>query len=385
MQGLGATSALRQHDLFLKRRLPGPGAEFNHRSIAGDASQQPKTHHPWFYPVHRGSTLFLILTALLAWALAGEPSMSAAPETGVVFAEAPQMPVGFVALPGVYATVYGAPQDRPTLERLAEHAAISIPRIAQDLGIGAGPAMHIVLADDEQAFVELQPGAPPDWADGTAWPQHRQIFLKSPRIRIGTASPLEQVLDHEITHVLLGQAFGPRPVPRWLQEGLAQWVAKEIGPETTRRLSEGLLGELLTLQELTGRFPRDAVRANLAYAQSADLIAFVVQEYGAESIPVLVQEMAKGKHHNAAFRVATGEDADTIDQKWRARLESSPLWLSSVATDTFFFGLGAPLTVAAFWMARRRNRKTYEKWEAEDRLAAQIWAMWEEQRPSGPH
>jgi hypothetical protein len=341
----------------------------------------------WFYPVAEATTLGVILTALLALALSAEPSMSTAPavDLSVRLHEAPAPPIGFVGMPGVYATFYGAPQDHATLERLSEHAAVAIPRIAESLGIGAGPAMHITLADDEQAFVDLQPGTPPTWADGTAWPQRRLIFLKSPRIRFGTSKPLEQVLDHEITHVLLGQAFGARPVPRWLQEGLAQWVAGEIGPQTTQRLAEGLLGNLLTLDQLTSSFPRDPVRANLAYAQSADLIAFVAQEYGEEAIVVLVQQMALGKHHNAAFRIATGEDSDTIDQKWRARLENSNLWLSGIATDTFFFGLGAPLTIAAFWMARRRNRKVFERWEAEDRLAAQIWAMWQEQPEHGPH
>ena len=302
--------------------------------------------------------------------------MSAAPEVdlSVRLHQAPTPPIGFVALPGVYATVYGAPTDRPTLERLAEHAAVEIPEIARRLGIGAGPAMHITLADDEEAFRELQPGHPPDWADGTAWPQRRLIYLKSPSIRPGTASPLTQVLDHEITHVLLGQAFGPRPVPRWLQEGLAQWVAGEIGPETTHRLAQGLLGELLTLDELTAGFPDDPLRASLAYAQSADLIAYVAQEYGEEAIITLVQEMAAGKHHNAAFRVATGDSADALDRRWRGRLQNSPLWLSSVTSDTFFFGLGAPLTLAAFWMIRRRNRKVLDRWEAEDELARQAGA-----------
>lgn len=290
---------------------------------------------------------------------------------------APMPPVGFVALPGVYATLYGAPSDRQTLESLAEHAAISIPEIAGRLGIGAGPAMHITLADDEQAFRDMQPGHPPDWADGTAWPQRRLIYLKSPSIRGGTAKPLKQVLEHEITHVLLGQAFGPRPVPRWLQEGLAQWVAGEIGPETTHRLSQGLLGELLTLDQLTDGFPKDPVRASLAYAQSADLIAFVAQEYGEEAIGVLVQEMAAGKHHNAAFRAATNDSADEVDRIWRGRLEASPLWISAITGDSFFFGLGAPLTLAAFLMVRRRNRKVLDRWEAEDQLAARIWEMWE--------
>ena len=292
--------------------------------------------------------------------------------------EAPPQPPGhYVSLPGTYATFHGRHADRAVLERLAEHAALSIPRIAEQLGIGAGRHMEITVADDERVFHTLQPGTPPSWADGTAYPQRALVYLKSPSIRPGTAKPLEQVLDHEITHVLLGQAFGPEPVPRWLQEGLAQWVAGEIGPDLPERIARHTWGgSLLSLDDLTHGFPADPLRADLAYAQSADLISFLAAEHGPESIPVLVQAIAAGQPVPAAFRHATGRSADELDKAWRARLNSGNIQLASLGNDMFWWGLGAPLVLFAFWGVRRRNRKVLERWEreeeAEERLMAEL-------------
>jgi len=242
--------------------------------------------------------------------------------------------------------------------------------------------MRVVLADDEESFFAMQPGRPPLWADGTAWPHQALVFLKSPRARPGTATPLEVVLDHEITHVLLGQAFGHRPVPTWLQEGLAQWIAGEYGPDTVRRLSRASLsGGLLTLDDIKFGFPKDPIRANLAYAQSADLIAYIASEHGEEAIHELVGEMARGTPVNAAFRKATGSFAHELDAQWRDRLEQSSFGISLLAEETLWFGLGAPVLVLGWLGVRRRNRRRKEQWREEE---ARKDAMYRAMRPRAP-
>jgi hypothetical protein len=334
------------------------------------------------------SLSLLALAALLffspgSWAVSWE-SIPEAVDTTLQLEAPPRPPGHYISLQGTYATFHGRTSDQATLERLAAHAALAIPRIAERLGIGAGRHIEITLADDERVFRTLQPGTPPSWADGTAYPQRALVYLKSPSIRPGTAKPLEQVLDHEITHVLLGQAFGAEPVPRWLQEGLAQWVAGEITPELPARIARHTWGgSLLTLDDLTDGFPADPLRADLAYAQSADLIAYVADEYGPETIPVLVQAIAAGQPVRAAFRTATGESAEEIDRAWRGRLTSGHIELAAFGNDMLWFGLGAPLVLFAFWGVRRRNRLVLARWareeEAEERLMAELFERYQAQ------
>lgn len=317
--------------------------------------------------------LFLLLpSAVLAaqWRAAPEPSSA-----GLRHAP-PPVPEGWVELRGLYVTVAGDPADYTTVERVLDHAETSVPRLARQMGVPAGPRITIRIAHTREQFRNLQPGTPPSWADATAWPHAGLIFLRAPRLRKGTAQPLTKVLDHEFTHVILGHAFGAREVPHWLQEGLAQYMAREYTPQLTRRMAQGVLGSSLSsLQELTSGFPQDPLRAQLAYAQSADLVAWLRNTYGEDSLRVIIRMLSRGEPVGAAFRAATGTSLEQVDHAWRSRLEQSPFWLSSVVGDSFWWVIGAVLIVVGGVLVRRRNRVRLARWEREEALRESLYQV----------
>ncbi len=157
-----------------------------------------------------------LLGALLGAGPAAAAEWTLPPETDhaeALLAPPPPVPEDWITVHGVYARVHAPASHARVAQRLANHAARSVPAIAEQLALPAGRTMTVYLADSDATFRALQPGAVPSWADATAWPHRSLIFLRDGQTRGGTAKPLEQVFDHEITHVLLGQAFGPRPVP----------------------------------------------------------------------------------------------------------------------------------------------------------------------------
>jgi hypothetical protein len=322
----------------------------------------------------RARILLLFLALFFSWSLDAQarpsPSMKVLEaEPAQVLREAPRFPDNWSIREGLYAVVAGDPRDLGTLLRLSAHAESSVPRIAKELGLPPGARMRVYLARSEAQFRDLQPGEPPRWADGTAWPASALIYLKAPRLRPGTAKPLEDVLDHEIVHVVLGQAFGPRPVPTWLQEGLTQLVQREFSPEMTRSIARGSLGKkLLTLPELDAGFPEDPLRAQLAYAQSADFLAFMRNRYGEEALERLIREMASGASVSAAVRLSTGEFLEDVDLAWRSRLERSDLWVSGLVQDNLWWGVGAVLIVVGGLLRMRRKRERMRAWEREEAL-----------------
>ncbi len=300
------------------------------------------------------------------------PSLRAAPELSELeldLTEAPEPPKDWVSERGPFAIVHAEEDDRQVARRLSRHATEAVPRLAAALGVPAGRTMHVYVAPDEETFNAMQPGRVPDWADGTAWPLRGLIYLHTPRERIGTDEPLEQVLDHEIVHVLLGQAFAPRRVPTWLQEGLAQHAARQHTSRHTEAIASGMLGDnLLSLESLSRRFPADPIRARLAYAQSADLVAYIENEHGDEAIRTLVRELATGSAFGAAVRKATGRSALDLDREWRARLKTSPMWLSPLVSDTALFTFAALFFVVGGLRLRRRNRETLARWAREEAI-----------------
>ncbi len=315
------------------------------------------------------SLLFLLL-ALLGHSASAAPSMRALAEsTEIPRAEAPEVPADWVTVPSPMADVYAAPRDRGTALRLSRHIAARLPQLAYELDLPVGNRIHVVLAPTQDLFHSLQPGSLPDWADGTAWPHRGLIFLRAPRLRGAASDSLETVLEHEIVHILIGRAFGSRPVPRWLQEGVAQLKSGEYTAETTATLARGILGDnLMSLHELSRGFPANALRAQLAYAQSADFVAFIQNTYGEEAINTVIREMASGERFGASLRIATGTYVDDLDVAWRARLQSSPLGLSPLFSEGVWWGLGALLVPVAWLAVRRRNRRKLERWSREELL-----------------
>jgi len=290
-----------------------------------------------------------------------------------------QIPTDWLTVAGTYAQVSSAPEDQKIAIELSRHADQRAPELASILGTAVGPTIRVLVAPDHDAFSNLQPGTPPQWADGTAWPKSGLIFLKSPSIRVGTARPLPQVLDHELVHVLLGRAFGTEPVPRWLQEGAAQVLSKEFTPDHTRRLGAGVFGDnLLDLETLTRNFPLDPMRAQLAYAQSADFVAFINNEYGSKALPQLIAALTAGDGFGHAVRKVTGNTVTELDHRWRSRLASSPFWLGPLVSDTSIFATtGFVFVIGGFLMLRRR-RRTLDRWEQEE-------AFWDQFEFPDPH
>ena len=64
--------------------------------------------------------------------------------------------------------VFYAYKDRKVAQSLLVHANKRIPEISRNLGVGAGEAMQVYIAPTQAVFAKVQPGAPPDWADGVA-------------------------------------------------------------------------------------------------------------------------------------------------------------------------------------------------------------------------
>ncbi|MEC8192748.1 MAG: peptidase MA family metallohydrolase [Myxococcota bacterium] len=321
----------------------------------------------------------IFLLGLIASPVHAAPSMSALPDSvELPQAEMPAVPEDWVVVPSPLADVYAAPRDRGTALRLSRHLAQRLPQLAAELDLPVGNRMHVVVAPTQQLFHDLQPGRLPNWADGTAWPHRGQIYLRAPRLRGNAADSLETVLEHEIVHVLLGRAFGKAPVPRWLQEGVAQLKSGEYSAETTATLARGILGDsLMSLYELSRGFPKNALRAQLAYAQSADFVAYIQNTHGDQAINTIIREMANGERFAPALRVATGETVDDLDLAWRARLQSSPLGLSPLFSEGVWWGLGAFLVPVAWFAVRRRNRKKLERWSREELLEDALYRTME--------
>ena len=327
-------------------------------------------------------SLLLSLRLMLAPAHADTPpapALAAPTSAGPASAHpAAQAPEGWITAEGPWLRVHAAPGDQRVADRLVTAGSRQLPSLSARLGLpiggpGLGP-VEVYLAPTERQFRTLQPGATPDWADGTAWPRQGLVFLRSPAIRSGTAAPLEQVLTHELAHVLVGRAFikppgerGLADPPRWLQEGVALYLAGEVTLDRQELLRRQLPGALLSFAQLDEGFPDDPLTAQLAYAQSGDLIAMIAAERGEAAIGVLIRELAAGEPMPVALRRATGESPIRLEERWRARW-SDPWQKIPPLGELALYVAGIGAMGVALWRLRRRQARILARWEQEEAL-----------------
>src|SRR5262245_49341043 len=95
--------------------------------------------------------------------------------------------------------------------------------IAYLLGItDPDPPIRVILA---HATSELARGVVP-WISGFAVGESSLVVIFPARAPVYPDGTLDDVLRHEIAHVLIWRASGGRPLPRWFNEGLAMEVER---------------------------------------------------------------------------------------------------------------------------------------------------------------
>lgn len=327
-----------------------------------------------------GALLFALLTApgtATAAVPANAPTASANPDwTDDLSSTMPAMPQSWTTVKGTYLRVHGHPDHLDTLIRVARHGSEALPRLSDELHLPIGDTVHVYVVGTDTEFRELQPGNAPSWADAVAYPALGAIYLRAPDLRGGTAKPLEQVFDHELVHVVLGRGFAPSVPPSWLQEGVAQLLAGEVGPQVSRDIQSGMVqGGLIPLDQLGRGFPRDALRARLAYAQSADFVAYLHDHYGDDVVGQLVTATRDGSTMAAAVRGVTGAFLDDVEDDWNDRFASrwSLTW-SSMMNEGVIYGFGGVLLAVGGFMRKRRFHQRMDELAREEAIVDDLLA-----------
>lgn len=130
---------------------------------------------------------------------------------------------------------------------------------------------------------------------------------------------LHSVLPHEVTHVTLAGHFGPKPLPRWADEGLA------VLSETYERIGQQLQplppayegNAAFTVQELlqSTDYP-DAARLGIFYAQSVCLVEYLTELRGPLTFTHFLKE-GNQRGFEQALRVHYGLELSDLDQRLR--------------------------------------------------------------------
>jgi hypothetical protein len=144
---------------------------------------------------------------------------------------------------------------------------------------------------------------------------------------------------------------------------------------------------LLPLSEIE-QYPDQINDVNLAYAQAADFLAWLLQEDGWLGIRAVIKRVADGDRFDDAMQYAYGHSLRTLERDWLSKLVSRWQWLSLVTSSGAVWGLIVLLFFAAYVATRyRKKRKLVQmqtEEEAVDRVIASIDALAADKLPASP-
>jgi hypothetical protein len=129
------------------------------------------------------------------------------------------------------------------------------------------------------------------------------------------------IIVHEAAHLLLDQAVGPNalPLPSWLDEGFASYVA----PGATPYSGESLSSRGLPLRAMT-RVSGTPLAITTFYQKAESVLAYLIEEYGVEPFQQFIGELGQGSTTEQALLTAYGFGVNGLEDLWAVDAKRPP-------------------------------------------------------------
>ncbi len=330
-----------------------------------------KRAHGWNLLRHLLGPLFALVFCFSSAPQARAQAAADVPESGETRGALPPAPEGFVREHDGEVVWEVHRQAREVAHELRATYREAWPRLVRELGASVDDALLIRIGRDPEEMAALAPTGepPPGYASGVAYPSRGLVLLTLAAPETWERPAMDEVLTHELSHIALARAVDGHPIPRWFSEGVAIHQAGEHNLERIRTLWSGSVsGRLLPMDELSGAFPSRPGRVNLAYAESADFVRWLLaRDDGEARFREVVRRLGDGQSFETALRRTYSIRMQSLEIEWHddlsERFQAWPLLFGSGG----LWVIAAILIVIAYVRRKRRDRATLRQWEEEER------------------
>ena len=258
---------------------------------------------------------------------------------------------------GTRATVRFVRSDSLLAERVLQLVDEQTPLPGLPDSVPGG--VTVVIAHGPEAFDELTGGSVPEWRAGVAIPSENLFVVPSAEGRSLVDSEGRRTLRHEWAHLGLHAYLGDLRVPRWFDEGYAQWASGGFDAMGAWRLRVLLaLGRAPPMDSLTLRWPSDREQARTAYLLSASAVTYLLEPSGERGLEIFLARWREQRSFDAALVETFGVTPDRLEQDWARHVRSRYGWLFVLSHSAIFW---AVLALVLLLMMRRRRAWNREK------------------------
>ena len=281
----------------------------------------------------------------------------------------PGVPAGFNTYDGGWIKFVYHPSIRERVQPLIADAAATRTALTEWVGQPVLSEVRVVVARTPGEMATLAPpNSPfPDYAAGVAYPEIGLVLLTVKPVHPNSQQDLHEVFRHELAHVALEDAVSGRPIPRWFNEGFAVMASGETSYVRLQTLWTATLSDnLLTLAQLERSFPANENEADVAYAEAADVVRFLVRREDQHRFRGLVSRLRDGETMDAALLNSYGEETATLESEWRDDVAKRCTFWPVLFSGTVIW-VGTMGLFALGWRKRRRKAAlTLARWEREE-------------------
>ncbi len=261
----------------------------------------------------------------------------------------------------------------PNLEGMAEEVAEIVPVVKAELQRILGWELHgkpvIVLVQESRRFRQMVENP---LTVAFAQPERSLLVVDCSRTNNHPLS-LRNVIKHELCHLYIHQYVDNRQVPRWFDEGIAQWASDGISDIVQDRKRSFLnraafTGNFLPLTSLSRDFPARDSDFILAYEESKDFIVYMIHLYGKKKVLGILGHLKEGEDTGSAVSSSLGVPLEVLEKDWQGSLESKTNWIAHLSSYLyeFLFAFGAMITVCAFIRIIIKKRRYLREIEEDD-------------------
>ncbi|MBI5639059.1 MAG: hypothetical protein HZA17_01405 [Nitrospirae bacterium] len=263
---------------------------------------------------------------------------------------------------------FDEPLHRPAREVLRVYPLIR-EELLKVLGWQTAFRPEIVLVKDSASFRRISEN---DLVTAIAIPRKDRIVIDYSKMNIRPFT-LETTLKHELCHLELHHHIPGGGLPRWLDEGICQWVTGGLaeimtsGNRSTLRAAV-LSNRLISVERLSESFPAGEKDLVLAYEESRSIVEHIEKEFGASGVRGILENMRSGDSLEIAVHRSLSISPDELERRWRSSLVRKTSWLSYISDNLYeiLFLFAALTAVYGFFVILKKKRAYRDEDEQEE-------------------
>ena len=229
----------------------------------------------------------------------------------------------------------------------------------------------LILLKDRRSFVRMTGS---DLFVAYAVPERHLMVIDYSKMTVHPFS-IEVTMKHELCHLFLHHHIDRKNLPKWLDEGVAQWVSGGLSEIITPRKGNALkrarlTGSFLAWEALHDRFPREREPLILAYEQSESIVAYIVAHFGLGGLVELLHRLERGTRLDVAVSEVLLMSTEELEAAWQRDLGRGFALFSILINYLYeiLFFLAALLAVVGF-VRYLMKKKTYEEPDQDTHLS----------------